>query len=506
MKKIIFLAVILLQITVYPQDTVKTSVLKKNFTTYRPIIKFKYPDFSIAEGYYLVKNANEGMPSAQHELALRFLFGKGFEIDTAKALFWIRKAVDKKLAPACFNYGIMLLNEAGVKWNPFEAYRYFLIAAEKEMPEAQLIVGLFNLDNLIVNRDINKGVEWISRAAKQNYKPAQEVLVQIRDNEGRFIDLSGAITAALPEEKKNDLTDKELTFELAPAESDTSIKAIESSNEKDLLGKPYGDLKKILNVKKSEFLENRGDTTSSRLVQQAIKWGNPEAVIMNGMSYEKGTSNKKDPVYAASNYFRAYRLGVDRAANLILKLTGDRTFIDLLNRNMEKGDLEAVYVWSAIIALNYNDRFTEAQSLDFLKKAADKGHVQSIVELGLCYYNGRGVAQDRKTAVEYWTKAAKLGSEDASVRMAFNRIIDYRNSENLNGDYKYLLSAYENGSLMAEIALGYCYEKGIVVKQNKSEANKFYRNAVKRGSEVAMNSLKRLYDELRPDEEEFKIY
>lgn len=506
MKKIIILSVILFQIALFAQDTVKTSVLKKNFTTYKPIIKFKYPDFSIAEGYYLVKSANEGIPSSQHELALRYLFGKGFEIDTAKGVFWIKKAVEKKLPAACFNYGIMLLNEAGVKWDPFEAYKYFLIAAEKEMPEAQLIVGLFNLDNLIVNRDINKAVDWIGKAARRNYKPAQEVLLQIRENEGRFIDLSGAITASLPEDKKEDLSDKELTFELAPSESDSSIKAIENSNEKDVLNKPYGELKRVLGVKKSEFLENRGDTTSSRLVQQAIKWGNPEAIILNGMSYEKGTFNKKDLIYAASNYFRAYRLGVDRAANLILKLTGEQAFIDILNRNMEKGDLEAVYVWSAIIALNYNGKFTEAQSIDFLKKASDRGHIQSLIELGLCYYNGRGVAQDRNTALDYWSKAANLGSEDASIRIAFNNILNSQKSNSVYEDYKFLLGAYENGSLMAEIALGFCYEKGIVVKQNKSEANKFYRNAVKRGSEVAMNSLKRLYDEIRPDSEEFKVY
>ena len=439
-------------------------------------------------------------------MGIRYLFGKGFEVDTNKAVHWVKKAVEKKLPSACFNYGIMLLNETGVKWNPFEAYKNFLVAAQKDMPEAQLIIGFFYLDNLILTRDLNKAVEWIGKAAKSKYKPAEELLAQVKENEGRFIDLSGAVAKTALDDQNKDKSDKDFAFELSSTENDSLSIAIEDVKESTLLNKRYGELKKFLNVKKSDTLEGTADTTSTRLLQQGIKWGNPESVILYGQSYEKGTFNKKDLISAASNYFRAYRLGVNRAANMLLKLTTEQSFLDMLTKAMDKGDLEAVYAWSAITALNYSNKFTETQSIEFLRKSAEKGHIPSMVELGLCYYNGRGVGQDREKAIEIWNRAAGMGSEDARIRIALNHILNNEQSASLKSDYDYIVKAYDNGSLLAETALGYCFEKGIIVKQNKSEANKYYRNAVKRGSEIAMNSLKRLYDELRPDMEEFKIY
>ena len=506
MKKTLITAVILFCSIIYAQDSTRSLVVKNNFSSFTPIIKIKYPEFSISAGYYLVKSANEGNASSEHELALRYLFGKGFEVDTAKAVYWIKKAVAQKLPAACFNYGIMLLNQAGVEWNPFEAYKNFLIAADKGMPEAEMLVGLFYLDNLIINKDINKAVEWIGKAAKAKYKPAEEVLAEVKTNEGRFIDLSAVTALPAVEKDVKEETGKDISFEWAKNNKDTITASIEDVREDDLLKKPYHTLKQFFNVKKSDFLEAKGDTTSAKLIQQAIKWGNPEAIMLNGLSYEKGISYKKDLIFAASNYFRAYRLGINRAANLLLKLASENSFIDNLTKMMDKGDLEAVYVWSAIIALNYNTRFTEEQSIEFLKKASEKGHIQSMVELGLCYYNGRGVAQDREKALELWQKAADLGCEDARERIAFNSILTDSDKPAVKDNYEYLLKAYNNGSLLAETAIAYCYEKGIVVKENKAEANKIYRDAVKRGSEVAANSLKRMYDALRPGSDEYKIY
>lgn len=504
MNRILLSLLIFCSFVSYAQDSTKSKVIKNNFTSFVPMITFKYPEFSIADGYYLVKEANEGKAASQHELAIRYLLGKGFEKDTAKAVIWIKRAVEKKLPAACFNYGIMLLNKAGVEWNPFDAYKYFLIAAGKQMPEAQMIIGLFYLDNLILTRNLNKAVEWINKAVKLKYKPAEELLAEVKENEGRFIDLSGLVSKTR-DENDNSGSEKDFSFELTTTGNDSLNKAIEEVKEGELLKKSYTDLKKILNIKNNDMLEHSGDTTSNALIQQGIKWGNPEAVIFNGSNSEKGISKNKDLINAASNYFRAYRLGVNRAANLLFKLTTDQAFIELLNKSMDKGNLEAIYVWSAIIALDYNSKFTEGQSIEFLKKASEKGHVQSAIELGLCYYNGRGVEQNREKAIELWNNAA-AGSEDAKLRIAFHNVLTKESSSSLKQDYDYLLNAYNKGSLLAQTALAYCYEKGIFVKQNKAEANKYYREAVKRGSETAMNSLKRLYDELRPSDDLFKIY
>jgi len=48
--------------------------------------------------------------------------GEGIPADTAQAIYWIKKAADKNLTAAKYNYGIMLINGIGVSWNPFSAF------------------------------------------------------------------------------------------------------------------------------------------------------------------------------------------------------------------------------------------------------------------------------------------------------------------------------------------------------------------------------------------------
>jgi TPR repeat protein len=68
------------------------------------------------------------------------------------------------------------------------------------------------------------------------------------------------------------------------------------------------------------------------------------------------------------------------------------------------------------------------------------------------------------------------------------------------------LEKFENdGSILAQFTLGYCYENGIGVKKNLPNAVKYYRNAAQRGNQFAYEQLKRLYNNLRPATETFKV-
>jgi len=68
-----------------------------------------------------------------------------------------------------------------------------------------------------------------------------------------------------------------------------------------------------------------------------------------------------------------------------------------------------------------------------------------------------------------------------------------------------LQNAARRGSVLAEFALGFCYETGRGLPQNKGEAARFYRNSAQRGSQDAYRALVRLHDEIRPHDKEFVI-
>jgi TPR repeat protein len=47
------------------------------------------------------------------------------------------------------------------------------------------------------------------------------------------------------------------------------------------------------------------------------------------------------------------------------------------------------------------------------RKAAEQGHPLAQYDLGICYYNGKGVEKSRDEAVKWWTAAAKQGDKNA---------------------------------------------------------------------------------------------
>ena len=94
----------------------------------------------------------------------------------------------------------------------------------------------------------------------------------------------------------------------------------------------------------------------------------------------------------------------------------------------------------------------------------------------------------------------------SSVKM---KVIDknYTSQFTLSDDIITILeNASEEGSVSAQAALAYCYEKGLSVKQNKAEAADLYRKAAHRGSQAAFNSLRAMYDQLRPGDDEYDIF
>ena len=52
-------------------------------------------------------------------------------------------------------------------------------------------------------------------------------------------------------------------------------------------------------------------------------------------------------------------------------------------------------------------------AVHYFRKAADAGDAEAMFNLGYCYYNGNGIAEDRAKAKQLWSKAAEMGHEYA---------------------------------------------------------------------------------------------
>ena len=149
---------------------------------------------------------------------------------------------------------------------------------------------------------------------------------------------------------------------------------------------------------------------------------------------------------------------------------------------------------------------TRQQAVTFLRKAADAGYVPALIELGLWYYGGRWVPQDGSRALACWKEAERRGSSEATLRLAVMSVRQSTDSLVLGASLATLRRASAQGAILADVALGYCYENGVVVPRSSSEAAQLYRAAWRRGSLDAYRSLRRLYDALRPHDPEFLMH
>jgi len=459
--------------------------------------------------FILERRANSGEAGAQQELGLRYLLGEGIKADTTKGAFWIGRAAAQDYPDARYNFGILLFNGWGVPWNPFEAYSNFRAAAQRDMPEARYVLSMFLTENLVVNRNWEEAYQWAKKAAASGHRPAQEA---VADFEARGL---GVPLEARGDQR--DTTSQRKTASVKHAvgfvfmDPDT-VPQNDATLLKDALRDPSPQLRRALGLPRGGSARLDVDSIGMKTISDAAEEGSPEALTIVGRNYEKGIGVQKDVVLASLYYVRAIRMSSPRAPGLLQRMLVQENAVAHLRSHVGQGNPDAQFVWAALAALRLDYLLakehgfvTEKQALDLLGKAASADHIQATIELGLCYYAGRWVVEDRDRAIELWNRAAVMGSKEAKTRLAVLEVQTRRDPEKVKEAIKDLEEAAQAGSVLAQVALGYCFENGSGVVASSSEAARLYRSAAQRGSQDAYYALKRMHDRIRPRQKEFQI-
>ncbi len=504
---------------IFGQDTTISQAFKFNAPsqTYKLSRRFRFPSHPLVSSYYLVEEAKKGNPLAEHELGLRYLLGEGFEADTARAVFWIYKAAQSKLPPACFNMGLLLNQGIGVDWDPFSAYDYFKCAAKLGMPAAEYIFGVLHSYTMIVNKNLNETYKWVKLSAQQGFKPAIELLKQLRRSginfeENAETETDTDTTNTSSEYVLMDDNSIKQNFGVTPISND-SLADVKSTDKEKLQkffsSSPEKIKEKIGFVKSNVKDTTKSDTTNGfNYIKNAAEAGSPEAMLLLGKAYELGVDVPKDTLKAMVYYIWAYRLGGMRAWSVISEKAGNPQYFENLKKQIDKENTDAMYIWANMRFLGFNFQITDNQAVEMLNKSAKLNHIPSLIEAGKIYFSGKFAEKDTAKAFAYWRSASKLGSIEAKVRLTFTKLNNIATSKKVKSKaLAYLKKVANEGSILAQSLLGVIYEKGIGVKANKGKAAEYYRLAASRGNEAAYFSLRKMYDEIRPpDREEFKIY
>ena len=495
----------------FAQDTTESLAFKNKRPKqsspyfYRPELAYQ-----IWQKFKLTQEANAGDVLAQHELGLRYLMGEGIPADTSQAVYWIKKAADRNLTSAKYNYAILLINGIGVEWDPFEAFKNFKSAAEDGMVQAQYVVGVLHTDNLTVPRNWDAAYYWIKKSADGEYQPAKEILAELEPRVSKEIvdsmlnaEKTGEEIKPVSDPTENLTSSLGLVFIDFETLSDSVIEITDSMLIADLQIIGADSLVKELD---SDSLKSLGEfATPNRLeiIFSLADNGSPEAQTILGRLYEKGIYFNKNLLDAAAFYYRALRNDSPKATHLFWKLSQQQQFIINVQNETENGNPIAKFVWYGLTSLNFDYRIVISDAVNLLNESSDQFYLPAMMEAGLNNYTGSFGKFDPEIGIRIWRTAAQLGSREAEIRLAASRLFESFVSSDRQKDFKFLLKASKEGSLFAMVSVGLCYKDGIGTKKSLPEAVNFLRLAAQRGSQFAYEELLRIYDDIRPNDEQF---
>lgn len=142
------------------------------------------------------------------------------------------------------------------------------------------------------------------------------------------------------------------------------------------------------------------------------------------------------------------------------------------------------------LELYNNGKISEAKIL--WEKAGEEGHMSAYYNLGLLYYDGEGVSQDKTKAKELWD----LSCDGGYILSCTNLGYMYNNGDGVRQDVQKATELYDKacnaGSMNACYNLGNIYYKGKGPNHRPNEAKALYGKACDYGHKDGCSNFKAL--------------
>lgn len=121
------------------------------------------------------------------------------------------------------------------------------------------------------------------------------------------------------------------------------------------------------------------------------------------------------------------------------------------------------------------DNVSSEERFQFQKSYADDGNADAQYEIGVCYFDGNNVSQDKAEAFRYFKLSADQGYAEAQYKVG----VCYGEGEGVELNkieaFKYYKLSADQGNSEAKYKVACCYFSGDGVEANKAEAFKYYQ-------------------------------
>ena len=231
--------------------------------------------------------AEQGDAKAQHELGVRYKFGRGLGQDDAVAVSWFRRAAAQGYAAAQASLGYGYASGRGVLQDHAEAVRWYRRAADQGHARGQNNLGYAYETGRGVSQDHAEAVRWYHLAAEQGDAFGQGNL------------------AAMYRDGRGVARDDEAAVRWLRRAADQG-----STNSQYNLGWMYANGRGV----------RRNDEEALRWYRRAAEEGHATAQYALGLRYENGRGVERDRLEAARWYRQAADQGYEEAQKALDQL------------------------------------------------------------------------------------------------------------------------------------------------------------------------------------------
>lgn len=191
---------------------------------------------------------------------------------------------------------------------------------------------------------------------------------------------------------------------------------------------------------------------------------------------DKEESTVADETQALYNKAKAYAEEVKKGTEEAMAPT-----IEWTRKAAEKGHKEAQITLACLYYFGRKELPREAEKArEWFEKAAAQGQVEARYYLGRMYAEGDGVKRNMEEALRQWSIAAQGGIAEAQYQLG----LFYIQSKETFDQGIYWLKQAANGTIAdSSLALGKIYANGLgPIQPQKQEAAKWYRQAAEYGN------------------------
>ncbi len=169
--------------------------------------------------------------------------------------------------------------------------------------------------------------------------------------------------------------------------------------------------------------------------------------------------------------------------------------VKALNRSSEPSNALSRFRERAELSQPPEDR---SENSEYLHKLAEAGNMDAQNQLGLLYYDGRGVPQNFTQASVWFRKAAERGHAGAQVNLGTLYLSGYGVSENSQEALFWFRKAAAQRDALAFAKLGRLYEQGRIVPRDLVQAHMWYNLSAAHGEKRAVEIRDALAKQMSP--------